>query len=159
MRIPLMMKSIALATALTGLTLLSLPAKAQTQQSKESQDFAICLIKKTSSIDRLELVQWIYGAMSLHPALNELAAIPPYKRDIMDQRLARLVTRLLTQDCRQPFQKLIQTDDAESGIELGFTVLGEIAMEGLLEDPKVSSGLIDYVRYLDEDLFLDLLEE
>ena len=127
-------------------------------QSASIDNFKNCLIERTSDLDRVELAQWIYLAISTHPHLVAYSAITPAERRLMNQRFARLYERLITQDCKVALAMLVVTDQVEEGMEVGFSALGEIAMLSLVEDESVLESIEEYVEYLDVEKFADIFE-
>ncbi|OYQ81813.1 hypothetical protein B9T19_03895 [Ignatzschineria sp. F8392] len=104
------------------------------------------------------MAQWVYSAISSHPYLVAYSAITPADRRLMNQRVARLYERLVTQDCKIALAMLVVTDQVEEGMEVGFSALGEIAMLSLLEDESVLESIEEYAKYLDVEKFADLFE-
>lgn len=151
-------KSLFRVSALLLVAGLSLSSPIASAQSVPIDNFKNCLIERTSDVDRVELAQWVYLAISSHPHLVAYSAITPAERRLMNQRVARLYERLVTQDCKIALAMLVVTDQVEEGMEVGFSALGEIAMLSLLQDESVLESIEEYAKYLDVEKFADLFE-
>jgi hypothetical protein len=95
-------------------------------------------------------MQWIFSAMSLHPAVSPLASITAEQRVAFDKKGAALFIRLMSADCRQ------QTIDAlkyegTAALQTSFQLLGQVAMRGLMSDAHVAEGLKKLGTYTEHD--------
>lgn len=115
-----------------------------------SDDLAKCMVKSSNQDDQLSLVRWIFAAMTLHPAIQDYANMSPAQRAEVDGKSAALVTRLLTVDCRAETVAAVKYE-GPSVLENAFRVLGEVAMRGLVSDPKVTQGFESWGKALDEE--------
>jgi hypothetical protein len=50
-----------------------------------TDDLSQCLVKSSNGADRLVLVQWIFSALSLHPAVQPLASVTSEQRDAFNE--------------------------------------------------------------------------
>jgi hypothetical protein len=148
-----MRKTIAGALALVGL-LAAAPASAGVY----GDDVTRCVVKATSDADRLDLVRWIYAAMSLHPALKSMTNITAEQRAQFNQTMSTLVVRLLTKDCHKETVDAIKYEGA-GFLESTFKSLGEIAMGGLTADPEVSKGFQEWASTMDPKVIETLATE
>ncbi|MBX7198031.1 MAG: hypothetical protein K1X51_01485 [Rhodospirillaceae bacterium] len=143
------------AILLTGLGLM---ATTPVMAGIYSDDMSKCLVKSSSIQDQLTLVQWIYGAMSLHPAVLPMSAIKPEQRDVMDQKTAELMQRLLLVDCKKETMDAVKYE-GPGAMQAAFSVLGSVAMRGLMAEPEVAKGLQGLERYMDKSKLEELGKE
>lgn len=108
-----------------------------------------CLVGKADSGDRTLLVQWIFSAMSVHPAVRDGASVSSAKRQDLHVRAARLLERLMLKDCRPETVAAIRYDGA-GAIEKAFGVLGEVAMTDLMAHPDVNRELDAMASQVDQ---------
>jgi hypothetical protein len=128
-----------------ALLLLSHPASAGVY----TDDLSRCLVKSSSQADKELLVQWIFSAISLHPAVKPYATITADQRDDLDRKLAVVIQRLVLTDCRsQTLDAIKYEGDATLGAS--FQVLGQVAARSLFSDPNVAHGLNGLEKYFDE---------
>ena len=65
-----------------------------------TDDLSRCLVAKTSDADRTTLMRWMFAAMSMSPAISDLAQVNQAKLDLINKKAADLYSRLLLVDCR-----------------------------------------------------------
>jgi len=123
-----------------------------------SDDLAKCLVKSSSADDQLVLIQWIFAAMALHPAVLPYANISAEQRVAFDTKAGQLMGRLMTVDCRNEEIAALKFE-GPSSIEASFSVLGEVAMRGIMTDPHVTKGMEGLDAHFDnaklQELFRD----
>lgn len=115
-----------------------------------------CLLRSTTSADKLVLVRWMFATMSLHPAVESMAPVPAEVRTKANQDMAALLARLLTDACPAEALAAFQAEDS-AAIETSFGVLGEVAVTELFDDPAVAAGALAFTHYLDEEALVDAL--
>lgn len=113
-----------------------------------SDTLAGCLSDHTNGKERKELVRWMFSAMSVHPALKDLATVPPAARAASDQTVGQLISRLISEDCRMEARNAMQVDGPK-GFEAAFSSLGRIAVQELMTNPEVSASVMGYMQYVD----------
>ena len=129
------------AAALAVLALSSAPAFAGVY----ADDLTKCLVKNTSADDQLALVRWSFAMMALHPAIKDMANIPPAARDQMNKQAIDITERLITVDCRAETVDALKYEGP--GIfRTSFEVLGQVAFRGLTNEPQVSQGFVDWAK-------------
>ena len=144
-----------LLMALTLLALCSVGAKAGVY----TDDLSKCLVKSTSTNDRVQLVRWMFAMLSLHPAVKSFVSVPDQQRDAATKAAAGLFTRLLTADCRKEAVNALKYEGA-AAIGASFQVLGQVASRDLMTDPNVSKGMQQLGADIDSDQKLkDLLKD
>jgi len=111
---------------------------------------SVCLNQNTTYIDRLNLVRWIIKAYASHPAVQDLAAIPQKQRVEIDQIMAEIVQRLLSEDCPDEARTALVVD-GDVALEAAFEVLGRSAGQSLLTDAVVNNEIMGFIDFVDED--------
>ncbi len=123
-----------------------------------SDELAKCVVKSSSPADQLVLVTWIFSAMSAHPAVKPYSNMTQAQRDDFDKKAGSLLERLLTQDCRQQTVEALKYEGA-SAMEASFSLLGQVAMRNLMNEPAVQSSLGGLARGLDQSKFEALAKD
>ena len=65
-----------------------------------ADDLGKCLVKATSVGDKATFTTWMFGVMSLNPAVHDLSKITPAQLNENDHKVAELFGRLVFKDCR-----------------------------------------------------------
>jgi hypothetical protein len=120
-------------------------------------DLARCLVSSTTEADKAMLMKWIFSAMSLNKEVSPFVSMPANVRDKINQDAGGLYMRLLTESCKS------QTHDAfkyegQAAIVAAFSVLGQIASQGLFNDPAVAAGMTELSKYFDEKKLSAVIE-
>lgn len=149
-----MKKLVVHTTLVVGAILFASPASA----SVYSDDLGRCLVSKTSDLDKTQLVQWSFAAMSATPAVQKLTTATAAERDQYDHLMAKLIERLLEVDCRKETIDAVKYDGPNS-IELAFNLLGQVAFKTLATDPAVNQALGGFIKYVDEKKLKALFSE
>lgn len=123
-----------------------------------SDDMGKCLVKSSSPEDQVMLVKWIFAAMSEHPAVKPMTKLTTDEREGYNRQAAALMQRLMTVDCRKETIAAMK-NEGNSAIEAAFSLLGEVAMRGLMTDPQVQKGIEGLGKGLDEKAFKELTNE
>jgi hypothetical protein len=114
-----------------------------------AEDLGKCMVKATSDADNITVIQWIYDAISLNPAIKSGGGISAAQKVADDKGMAALFDRLLFKDCRAESILAIKNEGAQ-GFYTSFELLGKTAMVKLTSDPKVSAGIGDFGKYIDK---------
>lgn len=142
-----------MALILLGLCSLSAQAGVYTD------DLSKCLVKSTSTTDRVVLVRWMFAMLALHPAVQPLASVSAEQREGASKTAAGLFARLLTADCRNESVSALKYEGV-AAIGSSFQVLGQVASRDLMTDPNVAKGMHQLGTDLDSDQKLkDLLKD
>jgi len=150
---PLPPPHLLLALMLFGMCSLSAKAGVYTD------DLSKCLVKSTSTNDRVLLVRWMFAMLALHPAVQPLSSVTAAQRDDASKTAAGLFARLLTADCRKEAVNALKYEGV-AAIGASFQVLGQVASRDLMTDPNVSKGMHQLGTDLDGDQKLkDLLKD
>jgi hypothetical protein len=128
------------------------------QASPATDAYSQCLVKATSPEDKTNLMIWVFTALSAHPAVKPYATVSDAQRAETSKMAARLLERLVTQDCRKETVAAIRADGPAS-IQQAFMVLGQVAVGGLVQDPSVAKAMAQVTTQLDMTKFQSLGEE
>ena len=123
-----------------------------------TDDLSKCLVRSTSPADQSALMQWMFGLLSLNPAVKADSNLTPQKREAYDRKASALMERLLTSDCHKETVEALKYE-GNSAIEASFRVLGEVAFRGLMSDPNVAADLQAFAGYVDPAKLLELGKE
>jgi len=105
-----------------------------------TDDLSRCLVEKTSKPDQTYLIKWVFAAVSAGSEVKAMSAITPEQRSSYTRGVGKLMTRLLTVDCRAETIKAVKYDGPGS-ITVAFELLGRVAMKGMMSDPAVAAEL------------------
>ena len=143
---------------LIGCTVLALmSASTGVRAGVYGDDLTKCLVSSTTDADKALLMKWIFSAMSLNKEVAGYVDMPADVREGINKDAGGLYMRLLTDSCKS------QTRDAfkyegQAAIGAAFTVLGQVASQGLFGDPAVAAGMADMIKHIDEDKLKAVLE-
>ena len=111
-----------------------------------------CLLGATTEKDKSSLVKWMFTAMALHPAVEEIAGVSLSAREQANREMAELLIKLLGRACFSE-TRLALRHEGSVALQTSFTVLGQIAATNLFSDPDVAAGLASIETYISaEDL-------
>jgi hypothetical protein len=117
-----------------------------------------CLADNTSGRDRKDLARWVFFAMAAHPEMKQYAdAKATAAADETSQKMAALVTRLLTESCVGEVRAVVKTGQGAQSLKLAFESLGQLAMQELVTDKNVQDAMASFQRYVDETHLRDAL--
>lgn len=128
-------------------TFLALSPTAFANSSIESA--STCLTDSTTGRDRKDLVKWIYLAISKHPEISSLSAITPKDEKEVNQRIGKLMTRLIADACPTEINTMV-SEHGPGALSLAFEVLGKVAMQELMTDQNVNSTFSGITEYTDQ---------
>ncbi|MGB1560940.1 MAG: hypothetical protein ACPHN2_05505 [Sinimarinibacterium flocculans] len=139
-----------LATSLLA-TVFLFPVNANTQV------LGTCLVDSLNGKERKELARWIYFAIAAHPEMTPFSKVSTSDRLKSDEYVGSLVTRLFVENCAS---ELVEAQKADPrSVEKAFELVGNVAMQELLNDPGVMSAITNYARFVDQSrinsLFVD----
>jgi hypothetical protein len=147
--------------SLTGATLIGLSIYLGGQPAIAgvyTDDMSKCLVNSSTQADQTLLVQWIFSAMAFHPAVKPMANVTAEQATALTRKAAELSQRLLTVDCRKEVVTALKYEGTSS-LEASFSVLGQVAMRGMLSDPAVAKSTGAIATYLDEAKIKALMTE
>ena len=117
-----------------------------------------CVADNTSGKDRKDLAKWIFFAMAAHPEMKPYAeANLSAAADESSQKVAALVTRLLTASCRSEVRAVVKTGQGTQAVKVAFEGLGQLAMQELTADKAVQGAMGQFAHYVDESRLNQLL--
>ncbi|PMG47315.1 hypothetical protein BCU90_03950 [Vibrio lentus] len=142
--------------ALVG-TLLSVLVSGNAVAGVYTDELTKCLVSSTTKEDRVELVKWMFLAVSAHPAVDKVSAVTPSQMDESNKKVAKLSMRLTTEAC------LEQTKDAiayegDVALEKSFQILGEVAGKEMFSHPEVIKSMAGLDKHLDSQRVMALLK-
>ena len=114
-----------------------------------ADDLGKCLVSSTSEADRTLMLKWMFSAMSQNREIAQYVQMAPEVRETLTRETAALYMRLMTESCRT------QTRDAAryegpAAIGSAFGLLGQIASQGLFNDPAVAASISELDKYYDQ---------
>ena len=107
-----------------------------------------CLVLATSSKDNSLLGRWLVRVYGEHGDSKDLTNLSDYKKEKIDKDVARLFTRLLSEDCKVETKKALKFE-GDAVMFNAFRTLGEVAGKELLEDNNVSKAINKFTEYVD----------
>jgi len=101
-------------------------------------------------------VQWMFAALSLHPAVQPMVSVKADQRDVATKKAGVIFSRLLTENCRKESVAALK-NEGNSAIGVAFGVLGQVASRDLMSNPNVEKGMGDLGSQLEGDAKLGAL--
>src|SRR4029078_10276551 len=98
--------------------------------------FSKCLVRAARTDDRVLLLQWMFAALSLHPAVQPMVSVKSDQRDVSTKKAGVIFSRLLKENCRQESVAALK-NEGNSAIGVAFGVLGQVASRDLMSNPNV----------------------
>jgi hypothetical protein len=144
-------KSILIFTFL-GLasTVTSQPAFASPHGSVVS----LCFLRSTSQSERLELMKFSFILFADHPAFKSVISATPDQKDEINEKVAIILNRLVTENCRLELQEAL-VHEGDAIFKESFTTLlemsGKEASETLTSNPKYLEGFMKHINRLSND--------
>lgn len=145
---------ISSAMALAGVFFVSGPASAGVY----SDDMGKCLVEKTSDRDKIELIKWVFSAISASDAVKEISTVTASQREQYSRAAARMMDRLVIVDCHKETVAALKYEGEES-FKAAFDLLGRVAVGSLMSDPAVGSSLGQLGSFVDADKWKALIAE
>ncbi|MBN8832357.1 MAG: hypothetical protein J0G94_17480 [Sphingomonadales bacterium] len=124
------------AGLVSGMLLFAHPAQA----GIFADDLTRCLVKATTVPDQIGLMQWLFSAISANPSISSMARVTEAERAGYNEKAVALIERLVMTDCRKEAVAALR-NEGPGTIELAFRTVGEVAMRGLMSDPKTSAAM------------------
>jgi hypothetical protein len=115
-----------------------------------SDELSRCLVRSTTETDQVVLIRWIFAAMSAHPEVNALSKITAEQNQQLNQEAADLFVDLLAKRCQTETSQAVKYE-GEKSIESSFSVLGQVAMQGLMSHKNVVEFLSGLERSMDKE--------
>lgn len=121
-----------------------------------TDDLSKCIVESTTTEDRTELVKWMFTAMSLHPAVKQVASVSTEQIDEANKQIAALVVKLLTKTCNKQARAAIKYE-GQIAIQSSFEILGQVAAKELFANKDVAAGLVGLGKNIDKKKLDDSL--
>ncbi len=149
-----MNKTIVLACGVTALCLTTTCASAGIY----SDEMAKCLVKSSTADDQTLLVQWIFSAMAAHPAVKPMTNVTAEQQTDFNRKVADLAQRLTIVDCHKETVDALKYEGPAS-FEQSFSILGQVAMRGMMSNPLVATDLGALSGFMDRTKIEALAKE
>lgn len=108
-----------------------------------------CLADNTTGKDRKDMARWIFVGMASHPEIESLSNVTQANRDELDRIIATMVTRLMTESCLAQARSATEKDGSEA-FQAAFGIVGKLAMQELMSNPKVNASFSEFTKYIDQ---------
>jgi hypothetical protein len=136
----------ALAVILVGSVMIGSSAKA----GPATDALTSCLTDNTTGKDRKDMARWVFVGMSAHPEIQNLSNVTEADREAVDRTIAALFTKLLAEKC--PAQaKLAAAEGGSESFRAAFEIIGKLAMQELMSNPKVNTSFSKFTKYVDQN--------
>jgi len=142
-----------LAMAMAGLCGLATPSAWAGQLG---DDLGKCMVKASSPEDQTLLTQWMFSAITLHPAVTPYVNMTDAQREDIATKTGAMVERLLSVNCRNETAAALRGEGATS-LQGAFAVLTQNASRGLISDPGVAASLANLGAHIDQRKVIGVL--
>jgi len=115
----------------------------------QASNLGTCMVDSLNGKERKTLARWIYFAIAAHPEMKPYANIDTENRLRTDKTVGALVTRLLTEDCKDQFVAVM--GQGPTAIKQAFGLVGRVAMQELMTNKTVEEAITGYAIYVDKD--------
>jgi hypothetical protein len=123
-----------------------------------TDDFAKCLVTKTTAQEKTDLVKWIYVTISFHPQLSQMSNLTADDVEMANIRVADYMTNVFAYKCNDELNQAIKYEGEES-VFYAFELLGELAMGELMQDQGVTAASELFIQYVDLSIFAELFSD
>lgn len=123
-----------------------------------SDEMAKCLVKSSTADDQTLLVQWIFSAMAAHPAVKPMTNVTAEQQTDFNRKVADLAQRLTIIDCHKETVDALKYEGTAS-FEQSFSILGQVAMRGMMSNPLVAADLGALSGFMDRKKIEALAKE
>ena len=79
-----------------------------------TDDFAKCLVTKTTAQEKTDLVKWIYVTISFHPQLSQMSNLTAEDVEMANIRVADYMTNVFAYKCNDELNQAIKYEGEES---------------------------------------------
>jgi hypothetical protein len=115
--------------------------------SEEVYEFRACIKDAVTKDNKEVLHRWVFLSASSHPNLKSLINVSDEDILKVNKEVAKVVTKIFTQDCAEPLRKVVKKDPMifQSTLDwIGFVVMNDLQMH-----QYVARSRMNYSRYLD----------
>lgn len=113
-----------------------------------TQKLGNCLIDQLNGKERKTLARWVFFSMGAHPEISEFLSVSSVERNKTDKYVGELITRLLVKDC--PTETVKAVKENPRAVEQSFQLVGEVAMQELMNNEQTMKAISNYVQYTDQ---------
>lgn len=149
------MRSTKLGLTLLAVFLFAAPAL---HAGPYGDELSKCMVESTTATDRVEMVKWMFAALSAHPDVKPLSTTTPEMLDASNKKMAELIVRLLAETCRDQAKKALQYEGQQT-LEAGFQLLGKVAAQELFASPEVEKAMSGLEKHVDVEKLKPLFPE
>ena len=114
-----------------------------------TDDLARCLVDSATQSDREKFDLWLLSALNTHPAFRPYSNMTDEQRETITKQAAEMLVRLLAVDCRKQAVGAVKNEGRSSYVT-AFGVLGETAMNWLMNDEQVGRSTRHIDQFLDK---------
>lgn len=125
-------------------------AVTDSQAGQATNELGVCLTDSLNGKERKALARWIFFAIAAHPEMSPYSRISETSRDNSHQLVGTLVTRLMTEDCPVRTKAAVQKSGS-AAIESAFSLVGQVAMQELMNNQDVTTSISGFEKYLDKE--------
>lgn len=117
---------------------------------------SMCLTSSATPADKTALVRWAFSAIASHPDVSDISNITPVQRKRISSRAAFVFEKLIAEKCAKESRAAI-LNEGISGYQSAFETLGITATRGMISNPAVTSAMVGFSHYLDEEKIMKAL--
>jgi hypothetical protein len=140
MRNPLVTVTVAFVMATVATTSIA-------QSATES--LGRCVADSTTGKERKDLARWLFTAMAAHPEIKSMSKVTEVDLDQASRSAAATFTKLLADTCAKE-SKAAMAAGGPAALQVGFGVLGQMAMQELTSHPQVAAAMGSLDKYIDK---------
>ena len=107
-----------------------------------------CFTRKSTGEDRITLAKWFVAIMANSPSVQGVAKLDAGVKDKLDNSVAQIFTRLLTEDCANEARPLWKKRSTAAFRAAGET-LGRLAMQEVMSGDGEGQMFSGYVSHID----------
>ena len=108
-----------------------------------------CLTDHTTGRERKDLARWMYLALGAHPEIKQWSQVKPADLEQTSRATAVLFTRLIADTCAADVRATL-ANGGTAALQLGFQVLGQLAVQELMSHPDVGASIGQFERFVDQ---------
>lgn len=113
-----------------------------------ADDLSKCLLQKTNETDKVQLMRWIFIAVSKHPDVNGFVSISKKESSLVNKNTALLIQDLVVNRCHDEAKKALKYE-GDKAWAASFELLGGVAMSELMKNKKVNTYMEEMGNYFD----------
>ena len=120
--------------------------------------FGKCIIKSTTQIEKDQLIQWMFIAVSDHQILKSVVDLSEGVKTTADKQTAKIVMRLFTVACKTELKDAVKFE-GQNAVRDAFELLGKVSMGAIMTDQNVIKALGRYVKFMEMEKIESLMAE